>query len=200
MSTSRERGTRLSEQSCNTQRKPLIEISDEEKWRLIKESGLLGKVPPPDAPEPPSREPKTEEGIPLAEEIFNTTTLLIPFSFLLAMTDILIHHQYGRHVDSYELMERLATGVPILGLFIFYTIRYKHIRRAQFLMFLLSVFVGSRLLWLLARGRWLVVIRQCPPLATVWIYTIVQLDLGLAVFNLVVCAIYVWYKGLKLFK
>jgi len=39
---------------------------------------------------------------------------------------------------------------------------------------------------------------QCPPLATIWVYTVLQLDLGPAVLNLVVVGIFVWLKGLKL--
>lgn len=41
---------------------------------------------------------------------------------------------------------------------------------------------------------------QCPPLATLWIYTIVQLDLGPAVLNLIFVGAYVWWKDLKLLR
>jgi len=39
---------------------------------------------------------------------------------------------------------------------------------------------------------------QCPPLATIWIYTIVQLDLGPAVLNLLVVGGFAWWKDLKI--
>jgi hypothetical protein len=39
---------------------------------------------------------------------------------------------------------------------------------------------------------------QCPPLATIWIYTIVQLDVVPAVANLAIVAAWVKWKGLKL--
>lgn len=38
---------------------------------------------------------------------------------------------------------------------------------------------------------------QCPPLATLWIYTVVQLDLGPAVMGLVVVFTWSWFKGMK---
>ena len=39
---------------------------------------------------------------------------------------------------------------------------------------------------------------QCPPLATAWVYAIVQLDLSPAVFSLGVVGVYVWWQGLSL--
>lgn len=39
---------------------------------------------------------------------------------------------------------------------------------------------------------------QCPPLATIWVYTIVQLELGPAVLSLGIVGIYVWLRGLRI--
>lgn len=75
-------------QSQNT---PDLQISDEEQWRLIEQSGVLKQVPTSDH-EPTSsstlqanRGNDDEEEYPLAEEIFAAITLLIPMSFLLLM-------------------------------------------------------------------------------------------------------------------
>lgn len=40
--------------------------------------------------------------------------------------------------------------------------------------------------------------RQCPPLGTMWVYTIIQLDLVKAVAALVAVAAYVQWAGLKI--
>lgn len=73
-------------QSQNT---PLIQLSEEEQWRLIEQSGILKKVPTSDSEPTSSSTPlqgnDDEEEYPLAEEIFAATTLLIPMSFLLLM-------------------------------------------------------------------------------------------------------------------
>jgi hypothetical protein len=75
-------------QSQNT---PDLQISNEEQWRLIEQSGLLKKIPTSDH-EPTSSSTlqanqgnDDEEEYPLAEEVFAATTLLIPISFLLLM-------------------------------------------------------------------------------------------------------------------
>jgi hypothetical protein len=70
----------------------------------------------------------------------------------------------------------------------------------QFLLFWLSVVAGTRMLYLLKRGSWLVNMKQSPPLATIWVYTIVQLELGAAFLNLVVVGGWLWWKGISLFS
>jgi len=93
--------------------------------------------------------------------------------------------------------------------------RYKHHRRMQYFLFILSCVVGSRLIYQYKRASWLVNMKQvihqspnlhvvlnihfqCPPLVTVWIYTILQLDLGPAVLSLFTVASFVWWKGIEI--
>ena len=72
---------------------PDLQISNEEQWRLIEQSGVLKKVPTSDHQPTPtsSSTPQADQGnddeeeYPLAEEVFAATTLLIPMSFLLLM-------------------------------------------------------------------------------------------------------------------
>jgi len=170
-----------------------MEIPEDEQWRLINESGIIGKVS-----NITKNDDDDSEATPLAEEIFSAVLLIIPFSFLLLMMEILIHYQYGKRPSFQTLVDRMAPGVPILSIFIFYTTRHKAHRRMQMLLFALSTVVGSRMIYLLNIGSWLVNMRQCPALATVWVYTIVQLDLGPAVLSLITVSCYVWWKELKM--
>ncbi|TFK43617.1 hypothetical protein BDQ12DRAFT_731612 [Crucibulum laeve] len=177
--------------------KPLVEIPEDEKWRLINQSGVLNSINPKTSAVVRGQDVE-EEPTPLGDEIFNTVLLLIPFSSLLLLMEILIHQQYGKRPSLQAIIDRMAPGVPILSLFIFYTTRYKQHRSMQFLLFILSVFAGSRMIYLVNLGSWLMNMRQCPPLATIWIYTIVQLELSPAVVSLLTTASFVWWKGLKL--
>ncbi|KAI3612509.1 hypothetical protein WG66_009946 [Moniliophthora roreri] len=168
------------------------EIPEDEQWRIINQTGILNKIPRAD-------EPKSllEQEAPLANEILDATLYIIPMSSLLLLMDILVHNQYGQQPSVKEIVDRMTPGIPILSVFIFYTKRYKQDPRMQFFLFLLSVFAGPRLMYLLARGGWLTNIRQCPPLATIWVYTMVQLNLAPALLNLLIVGAYVWWKGLK---
>jgi len=173
-----------------------ISIPKEEQWRLVKESGVLNAAPLSTSKSTPLTEDESVGG--LAEEILDAMMFIIPINFLLLMMEILIHYQYGRHPTLKALVDRTLQSAPILSIFIFYTTRYKQHRRTQFLLFLLGSFVGSRLIYLLNHGSWLVNMRQCPPLVTIWVYAIVQLELGPAVLNLIVVGIFIWWKGLNL--
>ncbi|KDQ64868.1 hypothetical protein JAAARDRAFT_28517 [Jaapia argillacea MUCL 33604] len=175
------------------------EISDEEQWRLINESGVLQKLSSSNGASAADKETEpTADEMGLAEEIFNAIIFIMPFSFCLLMMDILIHLQYAKRPTVAELAERMLSGVPILAIFIFYSSRYKAYRQMQVLLFWISIAVGTRLIWLVNRGNWLVNIRQCPPLATAWIYTIVQLDLGYAVLALGAVGSWAWWAEMKL--
>ncbi|EDR12823.1 uncharacterized protein LACBIDRAFT_323583 [Laccaria bicolor S238N-H82] len=196
-----------------TQSTPLIKLSEDEQWRLINQSGVLKSLSQEgDLSSPPIS--ADDEATPLGDEVFNALLLIIPFSFLLLMMEILILHQYGKNASLSAIMDRMIPGVPIMSIFIFYSedastilvhidvqflaTRYKQRRRMQFFFFLLSALVGSRMIYIINHASWLTNLKQCPPLATVWIYTIVQLDLGPAVAALALTAGFVWWKDLKL--
>ncbi|KAF9263490.1 hypothetical protein L218DRAFT_317058 [Marasmius fiardii PR-910] len=171
---------------------PKGEIPEDEQWRLIDQSGILKKIP-----QAPKQKTLLEEEAPFANEILDATMYIIPLSTLLLIMDILIHNQYNEYPPLTEFAGRMASRFPILALFVFYTKRYQEDRSTKFLIFLLSLCVGPRLLFILARSSYKVNIRQGPPLITLWVYTIVQLDLGPACLNLFICGLFVWWKGLK---
>ncbi|KAH7916190.1 hypothetical protein BJ138DRAFT_1076025 [Hygrophoropsis aurantiaca] len=180
-----------------TKSPPNTEISEDEQWRLIQESGVLQKVAQSDGAAVETS-PDDDGRIPLAEELFSAAVLLIPFSSFLLLMDILIHQQYAKHPTPWEFAERLMNSVPILSVFIFYTSRYKADRRMQVALFILSLGVGPRMIWLINRGSWLVNMRQCPRFATIWLYTVVQLELIPAVVSLAMIGGWAWWADMKL--
>ncbi|KAF6762698.1 hypothetical protein DFP72DRAFT_564463 [Ephemerocybe angulata] len=183
-----------------TSRKPLIEIPEDEQRRLIEQTGILkqfaGGQLEKDSAAPVEY---VEERMPLADEIFNAILFIIPFSFLLLMMEILIHQQYRQAPTLQKLLDRMIPGVPIMSIFIFYTLRYKSYRSMQIALFIVSFLSSTRMIWLINRGNYRVNMKQDPPLATLWVYTIVHLDLGPAVLSLVTTGSFVWWKGLTRF-
>ncbi|KAJ3987208.1 hypothetical protein F5890DRAFT_1571850 [Lentinula detonsa] len=174
---------------------PLIDIPEEEQWRLINESGVLHKISSDQR-----QSESTDSEYTLMDEILDTSMIIIPFCSLLILMDILIHNQYGRHASFKELFDGMKSRGPsigVLALFIFYVHRHKRSSEIQTFLFLLSCAAGTRLMYLIALGSWLVNMRQCPPLATIWIYTVLELDLGPTVISLMVTACFVWWKGLQ---
>ena len=75
---------------------PLLDIPEADRWRIIRESGILQKV---NANSQPSSSQATtaaqeEEHLlsPFWEEFFAATALIIPFSFLLLMMEMYVNH------------------------------------------------------------------------------------------------------------
>ena len=70
-------------------KEPLIHITEEEQWKIVRDSGILQKVPatPEVAAEVAANEPLLS---PLTEEIFAAMTLIIPHSFLLLMMEMYV--------------------------------------------------------------------------------------------------------------
>ncbi|CAK5275582.1 unnamed protein product [Mycena citricolor] len=173
-----------------------LNIPEDEQWRLINESGVLKNAGKYRVPRPGDENAEPDS---LGEEIFNALLLVTPCSFLLLMMQILIYNQYGQDVNYKRLTDKMISGVPILSIFIFYTSRYKRDYRLQRILFLMATAVGSRTVFLAKQASYLKNIEQTPPLITLWVYLIVQLDLGLAVLSLVGVGAFVWWKDLNLF-
>ncbi|KAA1466199.1 hypothetical protein DENSPDRAFT_830957 [Dentipellis sp. KUC8613] len=175
-----------------------IDIPEDEQWRIIRETGILNKA----ASQPAAKESSEQDDeFPLAEEIFIATTLFIPLAFFLLLMHILIHFQYRQEPKWGDIVGRMLSGAPILAAFVFYTNRHKGSRRTQFMLWVLALAAGIRLIYLVNYGNWLMNIQQCPPIATVWVLTIIQLELGPAVTSLVGVGLWVWWSGMQiLFK
>ncbi|KLO16322.1 hypothetical protein SCHPADRAFT_823341 [Schizopora paradoxa] len=177
------------------------EIPEDEQWRLIDQSGILSNIPKPDAKDskPKSEEDESSEPFsPFCEEIFQSMLLIIPMSSLYYMMIIMAHRQYAQEITKGYLLEHLLTSIPLLSVFIFYTTRHKADQRMQVALTILSIISGCRLIYVVNRTNWTVIMRQCPPLGTMWVYTVVQLELGKAVAALAAVAGYVQWTGLKI--
>ncbi|KAG1779809.1 hypothetical protein EV702DRAFT_965634 [Suillus placidus] len=205
MAKKRQTTQRTQAAQATPAQKPLVEISEDEQWRLIEQTGVLRKI---SDIQKPGETTDNVEPLPLADEIFNAVVFIMPLTFFLIMMDILIHQQYAQQPTAGEVAGRLLTNLPILSIFVFYseyngpvlvwTTRHKANPRTQLALFILSLGVGPRMIWLINRGSWLVNMRQCPQFATIWLYTVVQLNLNWAVLALVMIGAWAWFTGMKL--
>ncbi|KDQ07475.1 hypothetical protein BOTBODRAFT_59970 [Botryobasidium botryosum FD-172 SS1] len=156
------------------------DIPEDEQWRLIEKSGVLNHIQRNDASKSPDVAPNAAPGYErgdFSDEVFNSILYIIPFAFVYLMMDIMVHQQYGKHLTIPQAFLGMARPLPFLSLFIFYTIRHKPHRIAQTLLFFVSTGCGIRLIWVVNREPWTIVMQQCPPLGTLWIYSVVQLNL-----------------------
>ncbi|KAG8855615.1 hypothetical protein FRB96_006810 [Tulasnella sp. 330] len=153
----------------STSENAVDDIPDDEKLRLLSQSGLLSKIP--------QKEPVTEAALDFLDELFFTATYAIPMTFLYFCMDVLIHHQYAQQLPFREEAIKVATNVPFLSVFIFYSNRHKTSRLVQLALFMMSVVCGTRLIWTLNKEGWRTAMQEAAPLTTLWTYTVMQLDL-----------------------
>lgn len=124
--------------------KPLIEIDEEEQWRIINESGILNNPALKTGSLSPGQTTAVQEvneEMTLGDEIFNALLLIIPFSSLLLLFEVyvfynantcpmtrakhyfcsLIRHQYGKRASMEVIMDRMVPGIPSMSIFTFST-------------------------------------------------------------------------------
>ncbi|CAE6449640.1 unnamed protein product [Rhizoctonia solani] len=153
----------------------LGEIPHDEQMRLIHDTGILNRFPT-----------EEERLAPLADSILDTAIMAIPLSTLYIVLDLLVQQQYAQQPTFKEELGRVVTNVPILFILIHYTNKHKATPLAQLMLFLTAILAGPRMIWLVNKGSWLHVTRQAPPLGTIWVYTIIQLNLAPAVASLAI--------------
>ncbi|KZT12712.1 uncharacterized protein LAESUDRAFT_808266 [Laetiporus sulphureus 93-53] len=173
----------------------LLELSEDEQWRILNETGILKKYP---RSSENNAEAEAVDSPGLADEVFNATLFIIPMSFMLLLFEILVHWQYGQRPTFRTLMDRMLPGVPIISIFVFYTNRYKRRREMQFCFFLVTLILGPRLIWLINMANWRTVMKQCPPAATLWIYAVLQMELAPSVISLVLIALWTWLSKMRI--
>ena len=92
----RQRGSKQSNKPKDVDTRSATEdIPEDEKWRIIEQTGLLSKIPkdtirspPADAQDAPEDEPDTEVCSPFCNEIYNTVLYLIPFTSLYVTMEV----------------------------------------------------------------------------------------------------------------
>ncbi|KAI9253780.1 hypothetical protein BDA99DRAFT_518981 [Phascolomyces articulosus] len=172
---------------------PGDDIPDDEKARIMQQSGLLQQVKRREAE---LAQEKQEQQMTTSVFVWQAIFMSIPFGFLLGAFDVTVRVQYSEPWSYPELALRAIKAAPALFPLIYLTNRHKSKKLVQFIMAVGSAVVGSFLLYTLRHTPSLGQMARAPGLATIWIYFVVQLDLLPAVVTLALVGLY-WYFGLK---
>ncbi|RKP08937.1 hypothetical protein THASP1DRAFT_14922 [Thamnocephalis sphaerospora] len=165
-------------------------IPDNEKMRLIRESGILHQIPKK------ARQPSqasAANGPPLGEDyLFLAILYTIPFTTVYAIMDALIHQQYNEEATFTEVSLRVLKVAPVLFALIYLTNKYRKQIWMRMLLPGVSAASGCYLLHLINNSPAYGIMRQCPGLATIWIYTVFIMDLLPALGSLAGVGLYYW--------
>ncbi|KAI8051953.1 hypothetical protein BDF22DRAFT_621320, partial [Syncephalis plumigaleata] len=171
-------------------------IPDDEKMRLIRESGLLKKLDYNDGKSGKGKRKHGTSGNEDEEEeedyIFHAILYTIPFCTIYAVMDTLIHRQYNQEAPPLEIIQRLLKAVPLFLIMIYFSNKYRKHIIVKSLLPIISSASGCYLLHLINTSPAYGIMRQCPGLATIWIYTVFLMELLPTVGSLAGVGLFYW--------
>lgn len=122
----------------------------------------------------------------------------ICLSMLHFTLDVLVYNQYAQSIAWPAIFKRTFTILPILFLTL-YMLRSKTAKRfslaRQFLFLGISVAAGCYTIHVGNRYEYFAVMKQAPPLGTVWIWSVIELNLPFAVASVAIDVGYLWWNG-----
>ncbi|KAK4051120.1 hypothetical protein OIO90_004861 [Microbotryomycetes sp. JL221] len=174
----------ITSSSSSTTSSPLVVLSPDELEAKVKQQQQQQQQA-----STADHETEGEQPIELWEELANALLWTIPFAFLFTGMDYAVHAQYGQQLDWSKELGRLANVVPSTSICGDYD--DKLISPANHV----NLAFGVSLIDITSRDSYLNVMARAPGLGTLWVWTVVKLDLVWALIGLSGVAMTTWYKG-----
>lgn len=135
---------------------------------------------------------------PLIESIFYA----LCFSMLHFTLDVLVYSQYRQSVEWYPIIVRTIKALPLLTIIV-YAFHAEHgmisekrfgvVRQAMFLVS--AVTAGNYMVHSVHNDGYFAVMKQVPPIGTLWIWSVIEMRVGWAVASLAGVGAYMWWFG-----
>lgn len=135
---------------------------------------------------------------PLGQAVF-WTVLLGMLHFTL---DVLVYNQYAQEINWPAIWGRTFTMLPILFLLIFMlrsetAERFANVRQVFYLA--MAVGAGCYVIHAANVYDYFAVMKQAPPLGTLWIWSVIEMKLTFAAASVLANIGYLWWKGFTMF-
>ncbi|KAJ1585074.1 hypothetical protein NDA12_000618 [Ustilago hordei] len=143
-------------------------------------------------------EQSATEMSPKVESMLDLVIWTMPFGFMYTLLDVLVRQQYGETVGLHDELIRLVRALPVLAFFIHYNLTTKQQAAIQWLLFLICLACGCSLIYIVNKSSYDVVVQRVAPLGTLWIFSVVRLDLIPACISLALTAMFVKQAELKI--
>ncbi|KAI9795704.1 MAG: hypothetical protein M1833_006873 [Piccolia ochrophora] len=170
--------------------KTLLDLAEERRSQLEGGTPFEKDVPEEDDP--------IEDPIgPFGEAVFFSISL----TMLHFTLDVLVHNQYKQDFDWRLIVRRTATTFPIL-LGLVYTLRPRNKSKPlvlQLFFLLLSAVSGCYLIYASNDEPYFAVMKRAPPLGTLWVWSVIELQLVYAIFSLLLPLAFLYYGDYKVF-
>ncbi|TKY87184.1 hypothetical protein EX895_003861 [Sporisorium graminicola] len=137
------------------------------------------------------QEQQATEMSPQVEGILDLVIWTMPFGFVYTLLDVLVRQQYGETVGVSDEAVRLIRALPLLAFFIHFNLTSKRQALIQGLLFIICSACGCGLIYIVNKSPYDVVVQRVAPLGTLWIFSVVRLDLMPAFISLGIVAMFV---------
>ncbi|KAF2762647.1 hypothetical protein EJ05DRAFT_8388 [Pseudovirgaria hyperparasitica] len=135
---------------------------------------------------------------PAAEAVLWSFSL----SMVHLMLDVLVNNQYRQEIVWTDIWSRFGTSLPVFWfmVYLFHTPTAKKLGVLKQIFFLATaVSAGCYMVYSGNTKGYYAVMKRAPPLGTVWIWAVVELELVYALVSVVGVGCYVWWNGYKAF-
>ena len=129
----------------------------------------------------------------------NAVFFAITFSMLHFTLDVLVHHQYMETIEWEGISLRLLRVFPIMVLLLYVFHSRASTYWAQAMFFAGSIAAGCYLTYTSNREAYYATMKKAPPLGTLWIWSIIEMRLELAVLSLLTVGGYFWWGDFTIF-
>ena len=135
---------------------------------------------------------------PVGNAVFWSVSLAM-FHFTL---DVLVYNQYRQEIEWWPISQRTFTILPVLFLLVLMTrsetaSRFSTARQIMFLS--IAIGAGCYTIHVTNRFGYYAVMKQTPPLGTLWLWSVIEMKLAFAAASLVIDVGYLWWKGYSVF-
>ncbi|KUI63027.1 hypothetical protein VP1G_10164 [Cytospora mali] len=150
-----------------------------------------------------------EEGLsPTAERIMETLLYSVSLAMLHFTLDVLVQRQYGETVEWYNIVERATQAFMVFAALVYalhphsavttvvpgLPLGYQPAAR-QTIFLAISLVAGCYLIYITNEYSYLAVLKQAPPVGALWVWSVIELNLGLAVLTLAGSGLFFWQGG-----
>lgn len=131
---------------------------------------------------------------PLGQAVFWSVTLgMLHFTL-----DVLVYNQYRQEMEWRPIFQRTLTILPVLFLLVYLlrsetAARFGTIKQGFYLV--LAAAVGCYTIHVSNRYDYYAVMKQAPPLGTLWVWSVIEMNLGFAAVSVLINVAYLIWKG-----
>lgn len=131
---------------------------------------------------------------PIGQAVFWAVTL----AMLHFTLDVLVYNQYAMDILWAVIFKRTFKVLPILFLLVLMlrseaAARFPNVKQVFYLA--TAAGAGCYTIHIVNRYGYLAVMKQAPPLGTLWIWSVIEMDLAFAAASVTANVAYLWWKG-----